>query len=100
MFFDPEFDPEKVPGIGQLFLVSMNSSEDSRKKHDEIVDSIYDPASSTEIVKSKFRSLSEELHRDASEICRIVARLEAGKKESNIQPVVDDLRSIFTQWRG
>ena len=34
------FDPEKTPGIGQLFLVSMNSSEDSRKKHDEIFEDV------------------------------------------------------------
>ncbi len=36
MHFDSSFDPEKTPGIGQLILVSMNSSEDSRKKYDEI----------------------------------------------------------------
>ena len=56
--------------------------------------------SSSEIAKSKFRSLSESLNREASEICRIVARLEAGKQESDIQPLVSELRGILRQWRG
>ena len=36
MSFDMFFDPKKVPGIGQLFLISMNTSEDFRSEHDEI----------------------------------------------------------------
>lgn len=66
------------------------------------LDAIYDAASDTpsEIAKNKLRSLSEELHREASEICRIVARLEADKRDSDIQPLVNDLRDILRQWRG
>ncbi len=66
------------------------------------LDALYDSASesSSEIAKSKFRSLSEGLHREAAEICRIVARLEAGQKESAIQPLVDNLLEILRQWRG
>ena len=56
--------------------------------------------SSSEIAKNKFRSLSENLRREASEICRIVARLEADRRESDIQPLVDELRGILIQWRG
>ncbi len=56
--------------------------------------------SSSEIAKNKFRSLSESLRRGASEICRIVARLEANRRESDIQPLVDELRGILRQWRG
>ncbi len=36
MHFDSSFDPEKTPGIGQLILVSMNTSEDFLREHDEI----------------------------------------------------------------
>ena len=66
------------------------------------VDAIYDKASdsSSNIAKNKFRSLSEELRRDASEICRIVARLEADREDSDIQPLVNELRGILRQWRG
>ena len=66
------------------------------------LDSTYDLASDThsEIIKNKFRSLSEKLNRDATEICRIVARLEADKTDSDIQPLVNDLRDILIQWRG
>jgi len=66
------------------------------------LDALYDSASESpsEIAKSKFRSLSESLHREASEICRIVARLEADQKESAIQPLVGNLLGILRQWRG
>ena len=36
MHFDSSFDPKQTPGIGQLILVSMNTSEDFRREHDEI----------------------------------------------------------------
>ena len=66
------------------------------------LDAIYDSASDSpsEIAKNKFRSLSESLNREASEICRIVARLEADRAESDIQPLVGELRGILRQWRG
>lgn len=66
------------------------------------LDAIYSSASDSlsEIAKNKFRSLSEELRRDTSEICRIIARLEADRTESDIQPLVGDLRGILRQWRG
>lgn len=65
------------------------------------LDAIYSSASdsASEISKNKFRSLSESLHRDASEICRIVARLEADQRESDIQPLVEALRGILREWR-
>ena len=66
------------------------------------LDAIYNSASDrpSEIAKNKFRSLSNSLHRDPSEICRIVARLEADRQESDIQPLVSELRGILRQWRG
>lgn len=66
------------------------------------LDAIYDAASDSpsEIAKNKFRSLSESLNRDASEICRIVARMEVDKRDSDIQSLVNDLQGILRQWRG
>ncbi len=65
------------------------------------LDALYNSASdsASEISKSKFRSLSESLHRDPSEICRIVARLEADQRRSEIQPLVEELRGILREWR-
>ena len=65
------------------------------------LDAIYSSASDSpsEIAKNKFRSLSESLRREASEICRIVARLEAGQRESDIRPLTDELQGILRQWR-
>ena len=65
------------------------------------LDVIYSSASDSpsEVAKNKFQSLSESLRREASEICRIVARLEAGQKDSDIQPLAGELQGILRQWR-
>ena len=65
------------------------------------VDSIYNSASDapSEIAKSKFRSLCEQLNRESPEVCRIVTRLEADRKESDIQPLVESLQDILLTWR-
>ncbi len=65
------------------------------------LDAIYSSASDSpsEIAKNKFQSLSENLRREASEICRIAARLESDQTESDIQPLVNDLQGILRQWR-
>ena len=65
------------------------------------LDAIYSSASDSpsEIAKNKFRSLSDNLRREASEICRIVARIEANQRESDIRPLADELQGILRQWR-
>ena len=64
------------------------------------LDATYAPVSgSPETPKIKFRALSEQLSREAPDVCRIVARLEAGRKESDIQPFLEDLLQILLQWR-
>ena len=65
------------------------------------LDAVYDSASDSpsEIAKSKFNSLSEHLDREAPEVCRVVARLEARRKESDIQPLVENLQDIVLEWR-
>lgn len=79
-------------GIDQRGLISIMNQLDAMYK--------LAPESPSEIMKSKFRSLSNALHRDASDICRIVARLETDRTDSDIQPIVNELREILKQWRG
>ena len=66
------------------------------------LDSVYDSASDhpSQIAKTKLRGLSEPLGWDAPDICRLVARLEAGRKESDIQPLVEGLANALLQWRA
>ena len=66
------------------------------------LNSIYDSASdhSAQIAKTKLRGLAEPLGRNAPDICRVVARLEAARKESEIQPLVEGLESTLLQWRA
>ena len=54
---------------------------------------------SPETPKTKLRTLSEHLNREAPELCRILARLEAERRESDIQPFVEELQRILLQWR-
>ena len=54
---------------------------------------------SSETSKTKLRTLSEHLSREAPEVCRILARLEAERKESDIQPFLEELQRILLQWR-
>ena len=66
----------------------------------EQLDATYAPVSeSPETPKTKFLTLSEHLSREAPEVCRILARLEAERKESDIQPFVEELQRILLQWR-
>ena len=87
----PDVDASQL-GVNQTGLSNLMNS----------LDAIYDSASDapSEIAKNKFRSLAESLNRETSEICRIVARLEADRAESDIQPLVGELQGILRQWRG
>ena len=62
----------------------------------------YDSASDSpsNIAKSKLFGLAETLHRNVPDICRIIARLEADNKESEIQPLVEGLENTLLKWRS
>ena len=66
------------------------------------LDAVYDSASDrpSEIVKAKLRGLSDELGWDTPDICRAVARLEAARRESDIQPLLDRLVDAIGRWRA
>ena len=66
------------------------------------LDSLYDPASDSpsEIAKTKLRNLAESLGKDAPDVCRAVARWEAGREESDIQPLVEGLEGALLRWRA
>ncbi len=68
----------------------------------ERANAVYDSASDgpSEIAKYKLRSLADALRRDTTEICRVIARLEAGRRDSDIQPLVGGLESALLDWRG
>ena len=66
------------------------------------LDAVYDSASDSpsEIAKTKLQSLSDALRLDPPNICRAVARLEADRKESDIQPLLDRLVDALGRWRA
>ena len=52
------------------------------------------------IAKTKLRELAEPHGRTPPDLGRAVARLEAGRKDSDIQPLLDGLKGALLQWRG
>ena len=66
------------------------------------LDAVYAIASDrpSEIAKAKLRSLSEPLGCDPADICRIVARLEVERTDSEIRPLVEKLEDMLLEWRA
>ena len=66
------------------------------------LNSVYDSASDrpSEIAKAKLRGLSEALDRTVPDLCRVVARLEARRADSDLQPFVEHLESALLRWRA
>ena len=63
---------------------------------------VYDSASDSpsEIVKYKLNALANALYRDAPDIGRIIARMEANRQDSDIQPLVEGLETALLNWRS
>ncbi len=63
---------------------------------------VYDTASDSlsEIAKAKLRFLSDAIRSNAPHVCRVVARLEAHQMDSDIQPLVEGLKTALLDWRA
>ncbi len=66
------------------------------------LNSIYDSASdsASQIAKTKLSNLAEALDRNTQDICRRIARAEADREESDLQPLVEGLETAYLQWRA
>ncbi len=66
------------------------------------LDAVYDTASDSpsRIAKAKMRGLARSLRRDVPDICRVVAKLEAGRQDSDLQPLVEEMEDTLLQWRA
>ena len=66
------------------------------------LDAVYDTAADRPgvIAKTKLHDLAEPLGWSAPDVGRVVARLEAGRRESDIQPLLDGLKGALLQWRA
>ncbi len=63
---------------------------------------IYDSSSDStaQKAKSKLHDLAEDMNHSTEEICRIIARLEASRVESDIQPLMEQLDTELQRWRA
>ena len=86
--------PETAAGL------HMDPTELSRRI--EQLNAVYDSASDrpAAIAKAKLRNLAEARDWDTPDLCRLVARGEAGRRDSDIQPFVEGLESTLLRWRA
>jgi len=65
------------------------------------LDAVYAPASDgpTEIAQAKLKGLSDRLDQRLPDLCRVVARVEAERRASEIRPLVESLSSALHDWR-
>ncbi len=65
------------------------------------LDAIYDSASDkpAAIAKAKLKGLATNLVEPIPHICRLVARQETKRPQSDLQPFVEELRSVLLAWR-
>lgn len=79
----------------------LGSDVNSLRKILNQLNALYDGASGaqSEIAKTKLRNLAEKLRQDPEDLCRIVARHEAWKKDSDIRPLVEQLKKCVLDWR-
>ena len=82
---------------GELHLDSAELSERMAR-----LDAVYDTASDrpAAIAKAKLRGLAEPLGWDTPDLCRVLARLEADRQDSDIQPLLEKLEGTVLQWRA
>ena len=66
------------------------------------IDAVYNPAGDTQadIAKAKLDNLADTHDRSVLEICRLVVRLEAEDKASDVQTLLEDLTDTLQQWRA
>ena len=82
--------------LGGLAIASV----DLRSEMDRL-DAVYASASDTpaRIAKAKLGDLGDRFVLPLPELCRVVARVEAERKESDIQPLVESLSGALLDWR-
>ena len=66
------------------------------------IDSVYDSSSDrpSRIAKVKIDNLGERLRQDMQAICRVAARSESPRIESDIQPLVEGIEDAILAWRS
>ncbi len=81
-------------------VLHVNAAELAARISD--LNQMYDSASDgpTEIAKGKLRTLSDVIKMDAPDVCRRIAYAESLCKDSDIQPLVEDLEDVMLRWRA
>ena len=86
----------------EVFAADLGIDSATLDQNIRSLDSLYSPAqdSDSAIAKEKLYDLAEAQDRTVPEICRLIARIEAGDDGSELQPLVEDLKDLFSKWRA
>ena len=92
---------KKLKDSSDLWVKELGIAPGDFSQQMSYLNSLYGAAtdSDSNIAKAKLRGLSEVVGRSDTDICRMIARREAGRKESDIQPLVENLEMAFREWR-
>ena len=93
---------ERLKQSGSAFADPLGFNPQQLASEIQKFDSTYDHAdgSVAEVAKEKLDQLGEMQNRTASEICRIVARVEAADPKSPLQSLINDLKDVVIRWRA
>ena len=89
---------DNIDDVSKGLGVDPSSLSEHINRHDAVYDSASDTPS--QIAKTKLQSLAEELNRTTPDICRLVARLEVNRTESDLQALFEDLDDAISKWRS
>ena len=94
---------QRLGGEGQAALAEgLGIEHRELQARMERLNAVFDSASDSlqNIAKTKMQSLADSLEREVAEVCRVVARLETQKADSDIQPLARDFEGALLRWRS
>ena len=108
VLFLPGSEPTEIWVWDSLQAHTVRNAEELHVNAEELairignINQTYDSASDgpSEIAKAKLRSLSDAISMEGSDVCRRVAYKETLSEDSDIQPLVEDLKDIILRWRA
>ncbi len=85
-----------------VFAADLGIDSSSLARNIRNLDALYSPAkdSDSAIAKAKLNDMADAQDRTVPEICRLIARIEAGGDGSELQPLVEDRKDLFSKWRA
>lgn len=85
-----------------VYAVELGIDSQSLAQEMRRLDALFADAADTEsaIAKNKLHNLAEAQNRTGPEVCRLISRIEAADPASDLQPLLENLTDLLSQWRA